>query len=105
MKRIGMSILLWMAGTAGLIEAQLPSAIYYNPATDTWTSVPDMNAGRWYPSSTTLASGDILVTSGDDNMAVNDLPQVLQAGNNTWRDLTAARLSLPLFPRAFLASN
>jgi len=187
MKRIGMSILLWMAGTAGMVEAQptnvgqwgatqpfpyvsvhacllpnnklifwdysgnarlwdpvttaittaaqpgrntfcagnssfgdgrlfvpgghiqnnvgLPSASYYDPVTDTWTSVPNMNAGRWYPSSTTLANGDILVTSGDDNMAVNDLPQVLQAGNNTWRDLTAARLGLPLFPRAFLAPN
>src|SRR4026209_2613170 len=43
----------------------LPSASYYDPVANTWTSVPDMNAGRWYPSSTVLPNGDILVTSGD----------------------------------------
>ena len=83
----------------------LPSASYYDPVANTWTSVPNMNAGRWYPSSTVLANGDILVTSGDDNLAVNDLPQVYQLANNTWRNLSSARLGLPLYPRAFLAPN
>jgi len=83
----------------------LASASYYDAVANTWTSVPNMNAGRWYPSTTTLANGDILVTSGDDNHNVNDLPQVFQASNNTWRDLTSARLGLPLYPRAFLAPN
>lgn len=83
----------------------LASASFYDPVANTWTAAPNMNAGRWYPSSTTLANGDILVTSGDDNHAVNDLPQVYQVGNNTWRDLTSARLGLPLYPRTFLAQN
>jgi hypothetical protein len=83
----------------------LASASYYDAFANTWTSVPSMNAGRWYPSTTTLANGDILVTSGDANHAVNDLPQVFQASNNTWRDLTSARLGLPLYPRTFLAPN
>jgi hypothetical protein len=83
----------------------LASASYYNPVANTWTSVPNMNAGRWYPSSTVLANGDILVTSGDDNHSVNDLPQVFQIANNTWRSLTSARLGLPLYPRTFLAPN
>lgn len=83
----------------------LASASYYDPFANTWTSVPNMNAGRWYPSTTTLANGDVLVTSGDDNMAVNDLPQVYQVANNTWRNLTSARLGLPLYPRTFLAPN
>ncbi|HKS36160.1 MAG TPA: galactose oxidase-like domain-containing protein [Verrucomicrobiae bacterium] len=83
----------------------LASASYYDPVADTWTSAPNMNAGRWYPSSTVLANGDILVTSGDANHQVNDLPQVFQISNNTWRSLTSARLGLPLYPRAFLAPN
>jgi DNA-binding beta-propeller fold protein YncE/fibronectin type 3 domain-containing protein len=83
----------------------LPSASYYDPFANTWTSVPNMNAGRWYPSATTLPNGDVLVTSGDDNLAVNDLPQVYQVANNTWRSLTSARLGLSLFPRVFLAPN
>jgi hypothetical protein len=66
----------------------LATASYYDPVANTWTSVPNMNAGRWYPSATTLANGDVLVTSGDDNLAVNTLPQVYQAGNNTWRNLS-----------------
>lgn len=83
----------------------LASASYYDPAANTWTSVPNMNAGRWYPSSTVLANGDILVTSGDVDHFVNDLPQVYQIANNTWRSLTSARLGLPLYPRTFLAPN
>ena len=83
----------------------LASASFYDPAANSWTSVPNMNAGRWYPSSTVLPNGDILVTSGDDNHQVNDLPQVFQFANNTWRNLTSARLGLPLYPRTFLAPN
>lgn len=83
----------------------LASASYYDYAANTWTSVPNMNAGRWYPSSTVLPNGDILVTSGDADRTVNDLPQVYQIANNTWRDLSSARLGLPLYPRAFLAPN
>ena len=83
----------------------LASASFYDPVANTWTSVPNMNAGRWYPSTTTLANGDVLVTSGDDNFNVNDLPQVFQVANNTWRNLTSARLGLPLYPRTFLAPN
>jgi Kelch motif len=42
----------------------LPNASIYNPVTDTWTNMPNMNAGRWYPTNTTLANGDVLVVSG-----------------------------------------
>jgi len=35
-----------------------PYAGIYNPFDDTWTQVPDMNAGRWYATSTTLPNGD-----------------------------------------------
>ena len=64
-----------------------------------------MNGGRWYPSSTTLANGDILVTSGNAKNGVNKLPQVYQVDQNAWRDLTSAELSMPNYPRTFLAPN
>src|ERR1041384_684509 len=85
----------------------LPNASLYNPFTDTWTRLPDMNAGRWYPTNTTLANGDILVTSGsiDLNVGSNPLPQVFQAATGTWRNLTSAQLSLDLYPRMHLAPN
>ena len=66
-----------------------------------------MNAGRWYPTSTTLANGDVLVTSGsmDTNYTNNTLPQVYQVATNTWRNLSTAQLNLPLYPFMFVAPN
>jgi len=84
----------------------LPNASYYNPFTNSWTRVADMNAGRWYPTNTTLANGDVLVVTGDADVGVNnDLPQVWQVGSGTWRSLTNARLVQPLYARMFLAPN
>jgi hypothetical protein len=42
----------------------LPNAYKYNPLNDSWTRLPDMNNGRWYPTATTLPDGDVLVISG-----------------------------------------
>jgi hypothetical protein len=85
----------------------LPKASLYDPFSNTWAAAPDMNAGRWYPTVTTLANGDALVVSGDiDNtVGVNTLPQVYQAGTGTWRSLTSAQLSQELYPMMFLAPN
>lgn len=84
-----------------------PKAAIYNPFTNSWTPLPDMNAGRWYPSNTTLANGDVLVVSGDQDttVGVNTLPQVWQTATNSWRNLTNAQLSLYLYPGMHLAPN
>jgi hypothetical protein len=85
----------------------LSSARAYNAFTNTWTSLPNMNEGRWYPTATTLGNGDVVVISGDvDNtIGVNRLPQVFEAGSGTWRNLTNAVLSITRYPRMFLAPN
>lgn len=87
----------------------LQRASVYNPLVDSWTSLPDMNAGRWYPTNTTLANGEVLVVSGAvtnvPSPVVNELPQVWQPAGATWRDLSAAQLALPLYPFMYLASN
>ncbi|HEY4817365.1 MAG TPA: galactose oxidase-like domain-containing protein [Candidatus Acidoferrum sp.] len=85
----------------------VPFATLYDFVANTWTRVPDMNAGRWYPTNTTLANGDVLVISGEINNSagVNTLPQVWQAATQRWRDLTTAQLALSLYPRMFLAPN
>jgi hypothetical protein len=85
----------------------LPRASTYDPFTNRWSRVPDMNAGRWYPTATTLANGDVLVVSGSIDNAVgeNRLPEVFQTASGTWRDLTNAQIRLDLYPRMFLAPN
>jgi hypothetical protein len=85
----------------------LPKASLYNPFLNTWAAAPDMNAGRWYPTVTTLANGDALVVSGsiDNTVGVNTLPQVYATATGTWRSLTSAQLGLELYPMMFLAPN
>ena len=91
----------------------LAKASLYDPFLDKWSvapevpDVPDMNAGRWYPTVTTLANGDALVVSGsiDTTVGTNTLPQVYQAGTRTWRNLSGAQLLQDLYPMMFLAPN
>ncbi|HZD93737.1 MAG TPA: galactose oxidase-like domain-containing protein, partial [Candidatus Sulfotelmatobacter sp.] len=79
----------------------------FDPENNAFTALPDMNSGRWYPTVTTLANGDVLVVSGDvnSNTSVDPLPQVFQFETKTWRNLTSAQLSLPLYPHMFVAPN
>ena len=85
----------------------LPNAYTYNPLNDTWTRLPDMNNGRWYPTSTTLPKGDVLVISGWINTTVglNVEPQVWQSATASWRNLTAAHLAVVFYPYMFVAPN
>jgi hypothetical protein len=84
-----------------------PHAVIFDPATNGFTPLPDMNTGRWYPTTTTLPNGDVLVVSGDINANTNvdTLPQVFQFSSNTWRNLTTAQLSQPLYPNMLVAPN
>jgi hypothetical protein len=85
----------------------LPNAYTYDPLNNTWTRLPDMNNGRWYPTSTTLPNGDVLVISGtiDSNNHTNVEPQVWEQATGSWRNLTAAHLALPFYPFMFVAPN
>ena len=85
----------------------LPEASIYNSVNNTWTRQPRMNLGRWYPTVTAMPNGDVLVISGtvDTPDGTNPLPQVWQSSTSTWRDLTGAQLSLPIYPYMFLAPN
>ena len=78
-----------------------------DPLVNAWKALPDMNAGRWYPTTTVLANGDVLVISGliDPTSGFNTLPQVFQVGSETWRDLTSAQLGIDWYPLMFLAPN
>src|SRR5712691_4563239 len=49
---------LFLAGGHISDNVGLNYASVYDPFANTWTRVADMNAGRWYPTSIILASGD-----------------------------------------------
>ena len=99
---------LFVAGGHISNNVGLARASIYDPVANTWnTTLPDMNKGRWYPTTTVLANGDVLVVSGDIDltMGVNMLPQVFQVATRTWRDLTNAQLGQELYPTMLLAPN
>jgi hypothetical protein len=85
----------------------VPYASTYDAVNNVWAPRPAMNAGRWYPTTTTLANGDVLVVSGsiDSSSNTNRLPEVYQDTSGTWRDLTGAQLDVDLYPWMHLAPN
>jgi galactose oxidase len=61
---------LFVAGGHISNNVGLSRASTYNPFTNAWSNLPNMNAGRWYPTTTVLANGDVLVVSGDIDLTV-----------------------------------
>ncbi|MEA2451477.1 MAG: hypothetical protein QOG04_187 [Actinomycetota bacterium] len=101
----------------GAVELEgLPNARIFDPETNTWTQTGSMNYGRWYPSTVTLADGDIFVASGVKKLLKPVYPShAADSGRNvtqtetydystgewTYNGATADR-SLPLYPRLHL---
>jgi len=85
----------------------LPYGTLYDSAADNWTTAAqEMNAGRWYPTNTTLPNGDTLVVTGSYEPGhTNLLPQVFEVATNSWRDLSAAERNVPLYSFFHLAPN
>jgi hypothetical protein len=78
----------------------------YDPFTNRWTTLPEMAQARWYPTTTLLGDGNVLVVSGENHHAHRSLlPQVWQTAAGSYRDLTAAEKWLPLYPWMYLAPN
>jgi len=82
----------------------LPDGHLFNPSTMAWSKTANMRDGRWYPSATELSNGQVLAIAGKDQQAKQVLvPEVWSSSG--WRALTGAALTLPYYPREFLAPN
>ncbi len=80
----------------------------FDPATNTWTRVADMNFPRWYPSATELGDGRIVAFSGNTtpgNWA--DTPEVYNPATNTWTTIpvSTADVHETEYPLSFLLPN
>ena len=98
---------LFVAGGHVTNWVGLDTVYTYDPSTNSWTQLPAMNNGRWYPTVTKLPNGDMLAISGwiNTSQGVNVEPQVWQRATATWRSLTAAHLALPFYPFMLVAPN
>jgi galactose oxidase-like protein len=85
-------------------ERGLPNANIFDVASKAWVSVQPMHWGRWYPTNTTLPSGDVVTLAGKDQDGSDvTTPEVWHGG--TWQALPNAARVLPYYPRTFVAPN
>ncbi len=91
----------------------IPSTTIFDPTTEAWSGGANMAFARWYPTATSLPDGRILVLSGATNCptcntagvahpGIVDTPEIYDPASNTWTQLSAAKLSLPLYPHVFV---
>lgn len=105
---------LFVAGGHELAYVGLRDTRLYNPLTATWTAGPDMARGRWYPTTTTLPDGRILIVSGDGITPNNDpffvrpsdtIPEIYDPAGNTMVSIENAGRRMPLYPYMFVAPD
>jgi hypothetical protein len=80
--------------------------------TYSWTSQTAMNAGRWYPTTTTMGNGEVVIIGGskanpngtDPEFVHEPIPEV-RLTSGALRRLTNASREFPWYPRSFLAPN
>jgi hypothetical protein len=97
---------LFVAGGHISDDHGLPNTNVFDPAIETWQASPPMPMarGRWYPTNTTLPSGEVVTMAGrDENGDLVELPEVWNGA--AWRQLTSAALALPYYPRNFVAPD
>jgi PKD repeat protein len=84
----------------------IPDNTIFTPGTQTWSKSTPMLRGRWYPTNTTMANGDVVIMAGRDENGVEvEEPEVWSAATGAVRVLTTAKRMLPYYPRTFLAPN
>ncbi|HEV8177988.1 MAG TPA: galactose oxidase-like domain-containing protein [Gemmatimonadales bacterium] len=84
----------------------LRSATVFDPVSSSWSNTSSMAQGRYYATTTALASGEVLAVSGHDTtLSVVTIPEVWNGSG--WRRLTTAPLSIPdpFYPAMFVAPN
>jgi hypothetical protein len=79
----------------------------FSPTTNTWTALPSMSQGRWYPTVITLPDGRALVVSGevDCYRCSAEIPEIYNPATNQWTALNAAALPLPEYPHLFVLAD
>lgn len=82
----------------------LPNITYFSSSGSAWSSGPSMVKGRWYPTTTTTGSGQVVILAGRDEAGNQvTVPEVWK--NGVLRRLTGANSALAYYPRAFQAPD
>lgn len=83
----------------------LPQAAIFDPETNTFTNLPNMAQGRWYPTVLTLANGTIMTFSGlTETGSTNTSVEFFTEGSG-WSTPYVAPFTPDLYPRLHLLPN
>jgi len=95
---------LLVAGGHFQVHVGLNATNIFDPNSQTWSNGPDMAFGRWYPTTTALPDGRMLVTGGeiDCDGCEAAIPEVYSPATNSWTSLSGASLSIPYYPHMFV---
>ena len=87
------------ATTYGVKNAEI-----FDPTNLSWTSVPNMQYRRWYPTATTLSDGRILVVAGWQTSANTNagISEIYDPATNVWTSLTNANNPFETYPFLYL---
>jgi hypothetical protein len=90
------------SSSIGIADAEI-----FNPANNTWTTVPKMAYKRWYPTATTLADGRVLVTAGWQTTAHSNagISEIYDPATNKWTQLTNANNPFETYPFLYQLSD
>jgi PKD repeat protein len=82
----------------------IPDINLFSSGSSSWSTSTPMARGRWYPTNTMLANGDVVIMAGaDENGLTVPLPEIWSRGSV--RQLTGASRLFPYYPRTFLAQD
>ncbi len=92
-------------GQIGIVDTNI-----FDPSTNTWSRVANMNFPRWYPTLTELADGRYVAISGNSTDANHwaDTPEVYDPSTNTWTELTGistSQIHEEEYPFSYLIPN
>lgn len=78
-------------------------AYTFDPKTEQWTEVPNMNQPRWYPTLTPLSDGNVLTVAGLDGVGqvINGQTEEYDPRTNTWIDRKDLNQYFPTYPAIF----
>jgi hypothetical protein len=93
-------------GIVGLVDDLGPrEGTIFDPATESWIGRSSMSYGRYYPTTTTLADGRVLVLGGTTTCrsCIAELPEIYNPATDAWTTLPeSARKAFRYYPHAYV---
>lgn len=80
-----------------------PHTNIFDYRSNRWQRVENMKAGRWYPTATTLANGEMLTVGGNNDQGATNQDVQVWKTTGGWRYLGRRKMSL--YPGMFQAPN